>query len=164
VPDPQQPTTMPAAPARRDFFRLTTATGVGLLAGQMLNPGISAAQTSETTADIRPQPDPIPAGARTTGDIIVDTLIAWSVSFVFGMVGDGINGVVDALRKRQDRIRYIGVRHEEAAAFMASAYAKYTGRLGVCLATTGPGAVHLMNGLYDAKMDGAPVLAITGLT
>jgi pyruvate dehydrogenase (quinone) len=163
VPDPQQSTIIPTAPARRDFLRLTTATGAGLLAGQMLSPAISAAQTSETTS-IRPQPDPMPAGVRTTGDIIVDTLIAWGVPFVFGMVGDGINGVVDALRKRQDRIRYIGVRHEEAAAFMASAYAKYTGRLGVCLATTGPGAVHLMNGLYDAKMDGAPVLAITGLT
>jgi pyruvate dehydrogenase (quinone) len=65
---------------------------------------------------------------------------------------------------RQDKIRYIGVRHEEAAAFMASGYAKHTGRLGACIATTGPGAIHLMNGLYDAKMDSAPVIAITGLT
>ncbi len=80
------------------------------------------------------------------------------------MVGDGINSIIEALRTRQDRIRYIGVRHEEAAAFMASGYAKHTGRLGVCLATTGPGAIHLMNGLYDARGDGAPVLAITGLT
>ena len=65
---------------------------------------------------------------------------------------------------RQDKIRYVGVRHEEAAAFMACGYAKHTGRLGACIATTGPGAIHLMNGLYDAKMDSAPVIAITGLT
>ncbi|TCF96646.1 pyruvate oxidase [Paraburkholderia strydomiana] len=100
----------------------------------------------------------------TTADVIVESLLAWDVNHVFGMVGDGINPLIEALRKRQDRIRFIGVRHEEAAAFMASGWAKATGRLGVCLATTGPGAVHLMNGLYDAQFDGAPVLAITGLT
>jgi pyruvate dehydrogenase (quinone) len=99
-----------------------------------------------------------------TSDILVETLIAWGAPFVFGIVGDGINPIIEALRKRQDRIRYIGVRHEEAAAFMASGIAKHTGRLGVCLGTTGPGAVHLMNGLYDAKLDGAPVVAITGMT
>src|SRR5207302_7568176 len=82
---------------------------------------------------------------------------------VFGLPGDGINGIVEALRKRQDRIRFIHVRHEEAAAFMACGYAKFTGKLGVCLATSGPGGIHLLNGLYDAKLDGAPVLAITGL-
>src|ERR1700692_3957027 len=75
----------------------------------------------------------------------------------------GSNGIMEALRTRQDRISFVQVRHEESAAFMACAYAKYTGRLGVCLATSGPGAIHLLNGLYDAKMDGAPVLAITGL-
>jgi pyruvate dehydrogenase (quinone) len=91
-------------------------------------------------------------------------MIAWQVEFVFGIVGDGINSIVEALRRCQDRIRFIAVRHEEAAAFMASGYAKHTGKLGVCLATTGPGAVHLLNGLYDAKMDSAPVLAITGST
>ena len=80
------------------------------------------------------------------------------------MVGDGINSIIEALRKRQDRIKYIGVRHEEAAAFMASGFAKHTGQLGVCVGTTGPGAVHLLNGLYDAHMDGAPVVAITGMT
>ncbi|HEY2250677.1 MAG TPA: thiamine pyrophosphate-dependent enzyme, partial [Planctomycetaceae bacterium] len=74
----------------------------------------------------------------------------------------GINGIIESLRQRQDKIRFVQVRHEEAAAFMACAYAKYTGRLGVCLATSGPGGVHLLNGLYDAKMDGQPVLAITG--
>ena len=99
-----------------------------------------------------------------TSDILVETLIAWGTPFVFGIVGDGINPIIEALRKRQDRIRYIGVRHEEAGAFMASGIAKHTGKLGVCLGTTGPGAVHLMNGLYDAQFDGAPVVAITGLT
>src|SRR5262245_31176642 len=77
---------------------------------------------------------------------------------------DGIYGFVEALRQRQDRIRFIQVRHEEAAALMPCGYAKFTHRLGVCLATSGPGAIHLLNGLYDAKMDGAPVLAITGQT
>jgi thiamine pyrophosphate-dependent acetolactate synthase large subunit-like protein len=85
------------------------------------------------------------------------------VDVVFGITGDGIIPLVDAFRKKKDRIRYITVRHEESAAFMASGYAKYTGRLGVCMATTGPGAVHLMNGLYDASMEGASVLALTGI-
>lgn len=105
-----------------------------------------------------------PGLAQTTADILVETLIAWDAPFVFGVVGDGINPVIEALRKRQDKIRYIGVRHEEAAAFMASGFAKHTGKLGVCLGTTGPGAVHLLNGLYDAHYDGAPVVAITGTT
>ncbi len=86
----------------------------------------------------------------------------WGVSVVFGLPGDGNNGIMEALRQRQDRVRFVQVRHEEAAAFMACAYAKFTGRLGVCLATSGPGAIHLLNGLYDAKSDLAPVLAITG--
>ncbi len=81
----------------------------------------------------------------------------WGVEVVFGLPGDGINGIMEALRVRQDRIRFIHVRHEESAAFMACAYAKYTGRLGVCLATSGPGGIHLLNGLYDAKLDRAPV-------
>lgn len=80
---------------------------------------------------------------------------------IFGIPGDGINGIMEALRKKQKEIRFIQVRHEESAAFMACAYAKYTGRLGVCLATSGPGGIHLLNGLYDAKLDGQPVLAIT---
>ena len=96
-------------------------------------------------------------------DILVETLLDWGVDTIFGIPGDGINGVIESLRKRQDRIRFIQVRHEEAAAFMACAYAKWTGRLGVCLATSGPGGIHLLNGLYDAKLDGQPVLAITGL-
>jgi pyruvate dehydrogenase (quinone) len=100
--------------------------------------------------------------AETTADILVERLIEWGVKDVFGLPGDGINGVMEALRKQQAKIRFIHVRHEEAAAFMACAYAKYTGKLGVCLATSGPGGIHLLNGLYDAKLDGQPVLAITG--
>jgi pyruvate dehydrogenase (quinone)/pyruvate oxidase len=96
-------------------------------------------------------------------DVLVERLIAWGVDTIFGLPGDGINGVFEALRKQKDRIRFIHVRHEESAAFMACAYAKFTGRLGVCIATSGPGGIHLLNGLYDAKMDHAPVLAITGL-
>src|SRR5437762_6199745 len=102
--------------------------------------------------------------AKTAAQILVDRLIGWGVDTVFGLPGDGINGIMEALRQRRDRIRFIHVRHEEAAAFMACGYAKFTGRLGVCLATSGPGAIHLLNGLYDAKLDGAPVLAITGQT
>ena len=100
--------------------------------------------------------------AKTGGDILIETLLDWGVEIVFGLPGDGINGIMEALRQRQDKVRFLQVRHEEAAALMACAYAKYTGRLGVCLATSGPGGVHLLNGLYDAKMDGQPVLAITG--
>ena len=100
--------------------------------------------------------------AKTGGDILVENLIDWGVDTIFGIPGDGINGIMEALRKRQELVRFIQVRHEEAAAFMACGYAKYTGRLGVCLATSGPGGIHLLNGLYDAKMDGQPVLAITG--
>lgn len=96
-------------------------------------------------------------------DILVESLIDWGVDTVFGIPGDGINGIIESLRVRQDQIRFIQVRHEEAAAFAACAYAKWTGRLGVCLATSGPGGIHLLNGLYDAKLDGQPVLAITGL-
>src|ERR1700738_2453426 len=102
--------------------------------------------------------------ARTTAGVLVDRLLDWGVRVVFGLPGDGINGVMEALRTRQDRISFVQVRHEEAAAFMATGYAKYVGELGVCLATSVPGAIHLLNVLYDAKMDGAPVLAITGQT
>ncbi|HVW91571.1 MAG TPA: thiamine pyrophosphate-dependent enzyme [Devosia sp.] len=100
---------------------------------------------------------------KNSSDLLVETLIAWGVDTIFGIPGDGINGVIEALRQRQDQIRFIQVRHEEAAAFNACAYAKFTGKLGVCLATSGPGGIHLLNGLYDAKLDGQPVLAITGL-
>src|SRR5687767_5232113 len=100
--------------------------------------------------------------AKTAADILIETLIDWGVEVVFGLPGDGINGIMESLRTHADRIRFIQVRHEESAAFMACGYAKYTGRLGVCLATSGPGGIHLLNGLYDAKLDGQPVLAITG--
>src|SRR6516164_6781958 len=99
----------------------------------------------------------------TASDVLIDAIHDWGVDVVFGLPGDGINGVMEALRKRADRIRFVQVRHEEAAAFMACAYAKYTGKLGVCLATSGPGGIHLLNGLYDAKLDNQPVLAITGM-
>jgi pyruvate dehydrogenase (quinone)/pyruvate oxidase len=101
--------------------------------------------------------------AQTAADVLIDTIHDWGVDTIFGLPGDGINGIMEALRKRQDKIRFIHVRHEEAAAFMACGYAKFTGRLGVCLATSGPGGIHLLNGLYDAKLDGQPVLALTGM-
>jgi pyruvate dehydrogenase (quinone)/pyruvate oxidase len=100
--------------------------------------------------------------AHTAAEVMVDTLRDWGVEVVFGLPGDGINGIMEALRRRRDEVRFVQVRHEEAAALMACGYAKYTGKLGVCLATSGPGGIHLLNGLYDAKLDGAPVLAITG--
>ena len=96
-------------------------------------------------------------------DVLVERLLAWGIDTIFGLPGDGINGVMEALRKNKDKIRFIHVRHEESAAFMACAYAKFTGRIGVCLSTSGPGGIHLLNGLYDAKMDQQPVLAITGM-
>src|SRR5688572_2518924 len=101
--------------------------------------------------------------AETAADVLIETIHDWGVDVVFGMPGDGINGIMEALRTRRDRIRFVQVRHEEAAAFMACAYAKFTGRLAACLATSGPGGIHLLNGLYDAKLDGQPVLALTGL-
>jgi pyruvate dehydrogenase (quinone)/pyruvate decarboxylase len=117
-----------------------------------------------STAHVTPQPDPTPSSDATTADILVDALVQWGAPFVFGVVGDGINSIIEALRRKQDRIRFIPVRHEEAAAFMAAGVAKHTGKLGVCIGTTGPGAVHLLNGLYDAHFDSAPVVAITGTT
>ena len=99
-----------------------------------------------------------------TADIVAEALIDWNVHVVFGLPGDGINGFIEALRQRQNKIKFVLVRHEESAAFMASAYAKYTKELGACVATSGPGAIHLLNGLYDAKLDSTPVIAITGST
>ena len=99
----------------------------------------------------------------TAADVLVEALIDWGVEVVFGLPGDGINGIMESLRTHQEKIRFVQVRHEESAAFMACGYAKYTGKLGVCLATSGPGGIHLLNGLYDAKLDTQPVLAITGL-
>src|SRR5437868_4677737 len=120
------------------MFSTVRAPSYGLALARMRSSGTCAAR---------------PPGMPNTADILVDMLVDWGVEVVFGLPGDGINGVVEALRKRQKEIRFARVRHEEAAALAACGYAKVTGRLGVCLATTGPGAVHLLNGLYDAKMD-----------
>src|SRR5436309_6240972 len=102
--------------------------------------------------------------ATTAADVLIDTIHDWGVEVIFGLPGDGINGIMEALRTRQDKVRFIQARHEESAAFMACGYGKYTGKIGCCLATSGPGAIHLLNGLYDAKMDQSPVVAITGQT
>jgi thiamine pyrophosphate-dependent acetolactate synthase large subunit-like protein len=99
---------------------------------------------------------------ETVGEALVKRLIAWGVDTVFGLPGDGINGIMEGFRRHAEEIRFLLVHHEEAAAFMACGYAKATGRLGVCLSTSGPGGIHLLNGLYDAKLDYTPVLAITG--
>jgi pyruvate dehydrogenase (quinone) len=102
--------------------------------------------------------------ANTVADLLVDRLVEWGVRVIFSLPGDGINGIFEALRTRSKDIDLVQVRHEEAAAFAACGYAKFSRRLGVCLATSGPGGIHLLNGLYDAKFDGQPVLAITGHT
>jgi pyruvate dehydrogenase (quinone) len=101
--------------------------------------------------------------APIASELLIERLADWGVDTVFGLPGDGINGIMEGLRRHSDRVRFFLVHHEEAAAFMATAYAKATGKLGVCLATSGPGAIHLLNGLYDAKLDHVPVLAITGM-
>jgi pyruvate dehydrogenase (quinone) len=98
----------------------------------------------------------------TCSDFLLKRLHAWGVRRIFGYPGDGINGILGALDRASDQIEFVQARHEEMAAFMACAHAKFTGEIGVCLATSGPGAIHLLNGLYDARMDHAPVLAIVG--
>src|SRR5262249_5862967 len=115
-----------------------------------LNPAVPVSEGRRNRMDI------------TAADVLIDTIYDWGVEVIFGIPGDGINGIMEALRKRQQKIRFIQMRHEEAAGFAACGYAKFTGKLGCCLATSGPGGIHLLNGLYDAKMDGQPVLAITG--
>ena len=100
--------------------------------------------------------------AQTVGDFIVERLHEWGVRRMFGYPGDGINGLFGALRRSEGKIEFVQARHEEMAAFMASAHAKFTGELGVCVATSGPGAAHLVTGLYDARLDHMPVLAICG--
>jgi len=101
--------------------------------------------------------------AEIVSEALIGRLADWGVDTVFGLPGDGINGIMEGLRRQQDRVRFVLVHHEEAAAFMATGYAKATGKIGVCLATSGPGGIHLLNGLYDAKLDHVPVLAITGM-
>src|SRR5437763_8632878 len=100
---------------------------------------------------------------KLTADFLLERLAENGVRRIYGYPGDGINAIVGALAKFTDRLEFVQVRHEEMAAFMACAHAKWTGEVGVCLATSGPGAIHLLNGLYDAKLDHAPVLAITGM-
>jgi pyruvate dehydrogenase (quinone) len=97
------------------------------------------------------------------GEALARRLVEWGVDTVFGLPGDGINGLMEGFRRQREKVNFVLVQHEEAAAFMATGYAKATGRLGVCAATSGPGAIHLLNGLYDAKLDHVPVLAITGM-
>src|SRR5215469_8538769 len=101
--------------------------------------------------------------SQIVSEALITRLAEWGVDTVFGIPGDGINGIMEGLRRNQDRVKFVLVHHEEAAAFMATAHAKATGKLGVCLATSGPGGIHLLNGLYDAKLDHMPVLAITGM-
>lgn len=100
--------------------------------------------------------------AKNVAEYTIDRLLGWGIERIFGYPGDGINGLMGALRKAEDKIEFIQTRHEEMAAFMSCAHAKFTGNIGVCMATSGPGAIHLLNGLYDAKMDHQPVLAIIG--
>jgi pyruvate dehydrogenase (quinone) len=100
---------------------------------------------------------------KIASELLIERLAEWGVDTIFGLPGDGINGIMEGLRRHDDKVRFVLVHHEESAAFMATGYAKATGRLGVCLATSGPGGLHLVNGLYDAKLDHVPVFAITGM-
>ncbi len=132
--------------------------GAGVVAGTAT--GFAQAEAAVPTAPVTE----LVSGEMTTADILIEAAIAFGATHAFGIVGDGINPLIEALRKRQDRIAFVGVRHEEAAAFMAAGMGKHGNRLGLCVATTGPGAVHLLNGLYDGAYDGAPILALTGTT
>ncbi|HEY1307638.1 MAG TPA: thiamine pyrophosphate-binding protein [Vicinamibacterales bacterium] len=100
--------------------------------------------------------------AETVADFLLQRLSEWGVRRLYGYPGDGINGILGALDRAKERVQFIQTRHEEMAAFMACAHAKFTGEVGVCVATSGPGAIHLLNGLYDARMDHQPVVAIVG--
>jgi pyruvate dehydrogenase (quinone) len=100
--------------------------------------------------------------SMTVSDFLIHRLNAWSLRRIYGFPGDGINGIIGAIGRAGDKVDYVQVRHEEMSAFMACAHSKFTGEVGVCLATSGPGAVHLLNGLYDAKMDHQSVVAIVG--
>jgi pyruvate dehydrogenase (quinone) len=100
--------------------------------------------------------------AMNVSDFVWDRLHQWGLKRVYGYPGDGVGGLDVALEQAKDKMEYVQVRHEEMAAFMASAHAKFTGEVGLCYATSGPGAIHLLNGLYDAKMDHVPVVAIVG--
>jgi pyruvate dehydrogenase (quinone) len=148
--------------SRREFLGRTMRGGALLAATTVLGKELRSPenQVESQTEDLTRNPSS--DASATTADLLSEKLVEWGVSVVFGLPGDKNAHIMDALRRRQDKIRFVLVRHEEGAAFMASGYAKFTGKLGVCLSTAGPGAVHLLNGLYDAKFDGATVLAITG--
>jgi pyruvate dehydrogenase (quinone) len=148
------------ASSRREFLGRTLRGGAVFAATTVLGNELRSSENQAETGQ-SPLNASSDAGA-TTADLLVDKLVEWGVPVIFGLPGDKIAWIMDALRRRQDKIQFVLVHHEEGAAFMASGYAKFTGKLGVCLSTAGPGAVHLLNGLYDAKFDGAPVLAITG--
>src|SRR3954465_12739823 len=100
--------------------------------------------------------------SKTVADFVIGRLMEWNIYRIFGYPGDGINGLMGSINRTDGKMDFIQVRHEEMAAFMAAGHAKFTGEIGVCMATSGPGAIHLLNGLYDAKMDHQPVLAIVG--
>src|SRR5207302_1121200 len=100
--------------------------------------------------------------AETTSDFLIKRIGEWGIRRIYGYPGDGINGIIGAIDRAGDAIDYVQVRHEEMAAFMACGHAKFTGEVGACIATSGPGAIHLLNGLYDAKLDHQPVVAIVG--
>ncbi len=146
-------TNKPSGWARRDLFYGTAAAGLAVLAPRRVPAADLIASASETGSNVFPQSQTASDDNLNTADVIVEALINWGATHAFGIVGDGINSIIEALRKRRDQISYIPVRHEEAAAFMASGFAKHTGRLGACVGTTGPGAIHLMTGLYDAALD-----------
>src|ERR1700733_14069189 len=140
---------------RRDFVQVTSLAGAALAGfasrafAQERSHG-SANSASESRSHITTQTESEPKVDQTTADILVATLIEWGGTHVFGMVGDGINPIIEAIRKRKEEIQFVGVRHEEAAAFMAGGFAKPTGRLGICVGTTGPGAIHLLDGVFCA--------------
>ncbi len=148
--------------SRREFLSRTIGSGALFAAASVLGNEVRSIENQEAPKAGQSAQDASTADRATTADILVEKLVEWGVPLVFGIPGDKVSYILEALRQRQDKIRFVLVRHEEGAAFMASGYAKYTGKLGVCLSTAGPGAVHLLNGLYDAKFDGASVLAITG--
>src|SRR5271165_999090 len=148
--------------SRREFLGRTIRGGALLAATTVLGNDLRSPENqAESQTNYLPR-NPSAEARATTADLLAEKLVEWGVSVVFGLPGDKIAHILDAIRRRQDKIRFVLVRHEEGAAFMASGHAKFTGKLGVCISTAGPGAVHLLNGLYDAKFDGVPVLAITG--
>src|SRR5260221_1258224 len=145
--------------SRREFLGRTIRGGALLAATTVLGNELRAnANQSESQAN---DSDPSSDARMTTADLMVDKLVEWGVSVVFGLPGDKIAQIMDALRRRQDKIRFVLVRHEEGAAFMASGYAKFTGKLGVCVSTAGAGRGHLLQYRYYSQFDGGPALAIT---